>query len=150
MELADKVVLEIGSGRGGTTRELVAALSGQPGARLIITDISDAHFERLTETFRDSQLDIAFVRTDACELTGIDEGSIDYVVCNYTLCAINSRPGRAALALQRFWRVLRPGGPSPPHLKKKKGSGYFSHERGHAKTGSGCSSRLGAKGSKVE
>jgi ubiquinone/menaquinone biosynthesis C-methylase UbiE len=42
--LAGKAVLEIGSGRGDTTRELVALLSGQAGAKLIVTDISDTFF----------------------------------------------------------------------------------------------------------
>jgi 16S rRNA A1518/A1519 N6-dimethyltransferase RsmA/KsgA/DIM1 with predicted DNA glycosylase/AP lyase activity len=42
--LANKVVLEVGSGRGDTTRQLVDLLSGQSGARLIVTDISDKFF----------------------------------------------------------------------------------------------------------
>lgn len=45
--LAGKVVLEVGSGRGGTTRKLADLLSGQPGTVLIATDISDRHFQQL-------------------------------------------------------------------------------------------------------
>jgi SAM-dependent methyltransferase len=110
LDLAGKTVLEVGCGRGGTTRELVGLMAGLPGARLVVTDLSDRHFERLTQEFRDSKLDIKFVRTDACELDGIEDNTIDCVVCNYTLCAVNAQPGRAALALERFWQVLKPGG----------------------------------------
>ena len=109
-ELAGKVVLEVGSGRGGTTRKLVEVLSGQPGACLIVTDKSDAHFQRLREAFQEEPVPIRFVCTEAQELAGIDNGSVDYLVCNYTLCAINAQVGQGVLALQRFREVLKTGG----------------------------------------
>jgi SAM-dependent methyltransferase len=108
-DLAGKTVLEVGSGRGGTTRRLADLLAPHPGARLIVTDISDAHFPELREELHGGPLGVEFLRTDACELAGVDNHSVDYLVCSYTLCAINAQPGRAALALQRFQQVLRPG-----------------------------------------
>ena len=47
--LCGRTVLEVGSGRGSSTRELVDLLSGQPGATLIVTDASDSHFARLRQ-----------------------------------------------------------------------------------------------------
>lgn len=108
--LSGKTILEVGSGRGGTTRKLVDLLSGQPDATLIITDISDKYFPKLREEFQDKNLQIRFIRTGACELDGIENNSIDYLICNYTLCAVNSNPGLVTLALRRFWEVLKPGG----------------------------------------
>ena len=108
--LAGKVVLEVGSGRGDTTRKLVDLLSGQPGTRLIASDISDTFFQLLGEEFQTKDIQVRFISTRADELRGISNNSIDYIVCNYTLCAINSEAGLVALALRRFWEVLKIGG----------------------------------------
>jgi SAM-dependent methyltransferase len=109
-DLVGKVILEVGSGRGGTTRKLVDLLSHRPGASLIVTDISDIHFQRLREEFRGKQVPIRFICTRAQELEGVAVGSVDRLVCNYTLCAINAEAGQAALALERFREVLKDGG----------------------------------------
>lgn len=108
--LAGKIVLEVGSGRGDTTRMLVELLSRQPGVQLIATDISDTFFQTLGEAFQAKGMQVKFVCTRAEELLGILNNSIDFIVCNYTLCAVNSAAGLATLALRRFWEVLKPGG----------------------------------------
>lgn len=88
----DNIVLEAGSGGGGTTRKLAELLSGQPGAQLIIPDI------------------IEFMHTAAHDLPGIPCNSVDYLVCNHTLGAVISQVGLVVLALSRFWEVLKSGG----------------------------------------
>lgn len=108
--LADKVILEVGSGRGDTTRQLVALLTAHPGARLIVTDISDYFFPRLREEFKDSGVPVEFRCTAAQDLSGIADGSVDHLVCHYTLCGVNAHAGMATVALQRFQAVLKPGG----------------------------------------
>lgn len=108
--LAGKVVLEVGSGRGDTTRKIVDLLSGQPGAQLIASDISDTFFQSLGKEFKTRGMHVRFICTRAEELLGIPDNSIDYIVCNYTLCAVNSEAGLAVLALRRFWEVLKAGG----------------------------------------
>jgi SAM-dependent methyltransferase len=108
--LTGKHVLEVGSGRGDTTRSLVALLSKYTGTTLTVTDISDTHFQQLKKEFTNQSVRTRFIQTDACSLSGITSDSKDYVVCNYTLCAINAQAGQAALALKRFWEVLRAGG----------------------------------------
>jgi len=108
--LSGKVILEVGSGRGGTTRQLVDLLVGQPGAALMVTDVSAIHFQELHDEFQGKGVQVRFICTGACELAGIEDNSVDYLVCNYTLCAVNSEAGLAALALRRFWDVLKPGG----------------------------------------
>jgi SAM-dependent methyltransferase len=119
--LSGKVILEVGSGRGDTTRKLVDCLSGQPGSQLIITDTSDKFFHLLQAEFKSTAVNIRFIRTGAQALQGIADDSIDFIVCNYTLCAVNSKPGLAVLALKRFWEVMKTGGKLfieeefPPH-----------------------------------
>lgn len=108
--LAGKVILEVGSGRGDTTRKLVDLLVGQPGAQLIVTDISDRYFHALQTEFQSRALNIRFIQSGAQDLHGIDDGSLDFIVCHYTLCAVNAQPGLAALALKRFWEVIKPSG----------------------------------------
>lgn len=108
--LAGKSILEVGSGRGNTTRTLVHLLSKYPNTTLTVTDISDIYFQQLQDEFAHQPVHIKFIQTDACSLDGIALNSINYVVCNYTLCAINAQPGRIILALKRFWEVLQSGG----------------------------------------
>ncbi len=109
-DLAGKIVLEVGSGRGDATRRLVELLSRYADATLVVTDISDAHFQKLRDEFRAKNVRVEFVRTGACELAGVADNSIDRIVCNYTLCAVNTNEGAAVLALRKFWDVLKPGG----------------------------------------
>jgi SAM-dependent methyltransferase len=109
-DLSSKVILEVGSGRGDTTRKLVDLLTGRPNAQLIVTDVSDRFFQQLRAEFQSKDVQISFIPTGAQELKGIKNGSIDFLVCNYTLCAVNSQAGLAMLALRRFWEVLKPCG----------------------------------------
>jgi ubiquinone/menaquinone biosynthesis C-methylase UbiE len=108
--LSGKVVLEVGSGRGDTTRFLVNLLSECPDAQLIVTDISETFFQSLHEEFRTSGVQMKFIRTGAHELLEIQNNSIDLLVCNYTLCAVNAKSGLVSLALRRFYEVLSFGG----------------------------------------
>lgn len=106
-DLSGKVVLEVGSGRGDTTRKLVNLLSETPTAQLIVTDISDHFFPRLRDEFQSKNVQIRFICTGGHELNGIPDSGVDFLVCNYTLCAINSQAGFMGLALRRFWEVLK-------------------------------------------
>ena len=47
--LENQTVLEVGSGRGETTRYLADLLSRYDRARLIVTDITDQHFEAIRQ-----------------------------------------------------------------------------------------------------
>lgn len=76
----------------------------------MVTDISDQHFAKIGQDIGADGIESEFIQTDACDLTGVEPGSIDLLVCNYALCEISARPGRGVLALQRFLEVLRPGG----------------------------------------
>ncbi|MBN2385764.1 MAG: class I SAM-dependent methyltransferase [Anaerolineales bacterium] len=109
-DLVGKTVLEVGSGRGDTTRNLVSLLAGKPGARLIATDLSDDHFARLGAEFAGSGVQVDFLRTEAQNLIGVPDGSVDYLVCNYTLCAVEARAGSTLQALGRFHETLRTRG----------------------------------------
>jgi ubiquinone/menaquinone biosynthesis C-methylase UbiE len=106
-DLSGKIILEVGSGRGDTTRKLVDLLSQKPDTQLMVTDISDRYFSQLQNEFQSKPVQLQFICTGGHELSGIPDGMVDYLVCNYTLCAINSQAGVVALALRRFWEVLK-------------------------------------------
>jgi len=109
-DLSGKVILEVGSGRGATTRTLVELLSEKPDSQLIVTDISDRFFPQLREEFQAKKVQIQFICTGGHELQGVPEKAIDYLVCNYALCAINTEAGLVGIALRRFWEVLKSNG----------------------------------------
>jgi hypothetical protein len=109
LELDSKTVLQIGSRRRETTRELSARMAGG-GGRLIVTDINDEYFPTLQKDLEHVDLTIDFVRTSALKLAGVRPGSIDLLVCNYALCTINAIVGQGELALHKFYEVLKPGG----------------------------------------
>lgn len=109
-DLSDKIILEVGSGRGDTTRKLVELLGGKPNTQLIITAVSDRFFQQLQDEFQAKNVQIQFIRTGAHELQSIPNGSVDFLICKYTLCAVNSQAVLAILALRRFWEVLKPCG----------------------------------------
>lgn len=110
LDFTNKIVLEIGTGRGGTTLELGKVLRSFKGAKLITTDVYDGNFQKIEGHLKEYDIDVTFVKTDACELKNIEENSVDFIVCNYTLCAINSENGSAVIALNRFKEVLKSNG----------------------------------------
>jgi ubiquinone/menaquinone biosynthesis C-methylase UbiE len=110
LDFTNKKVLEVGTGRGGTTLKLAKILENFNGAKLITTDVYDGNFESLEKELKEYNIDISFIKTDGCELQGIEENSIDFIVCNYTLCAINSKSGSETLALNKFKDILKVGG----------------------------------------
>ena len=109
-DLNNCTVLEVGSGCGDTTQILANLLSRCENTRLIITDLSDRHFEMIRQNIQQHNVELVFYQTDACDLHQVPSGSVDYLVCNYTLCAINAHPGQLLFALERFYQVLKPGG----------------------------------------
>jgi len=109
-DLSDKIILEVGCGLGRTTRNLASLLSNAAGSQLIVTDVTDKHFDQVKCSLGMTKIEARFIQTDACELAGVAEESVDYVVCNFALCEINSDIGRGTMALARFLSVLKPGG----------------------------------------
>lgn len=45
---------------------------------------------------------VTFVKTDSCELKNIEGNSVNFIVWNYTLGAINSKNRRAVITLNRI------------------------------------------------
>lgn len=78
-------------------------------ARLITTDIKPIDISPFLSLHPQIQDRVSFVQTDAVELQGITPNSIDVLVSDYSLCAINSDIGKLGLALDRFHTVLKPG-----------------------------------------
>lgn len=110
LDFTNKTILEVGTGRGGTTLELARILQNFKGTKLITTDIYDGNFKRVQDELKGCSLDIDFIKTDGCELNGIEKNSIDILVCNYTLCAINAKSGSEIIALNKFKEILKSDG----------------------------------------
>lgn len=115
MRLADgdlngKTVLEVGTGRGATTRVLVDLLEKYSDTTLISTDASTQSFAELQKEFKDRKVRVKFMQTNAIALDGMDKSFVDDIVCNYSLPSIEAYSGRSILALRRFFEVLKPGG----------------------------------------
>ena len=105
----NKTVLEISSGRGDAIRDLADQMSGS-GGKLIVTNISEENFAAIRADLTPLDLAVEFIRTSPLKLAGIRPGSIDLVVCNYALSAINAIAGQVEIALHKFYEVLKPGG----------------------------------------
>ncbi len=108
-DLKNKSVLVLGNRVGKAIRELAVRMSGGKG-QLIVTDISNEHFDALRADLAAFHLSVEFIRTSPLKLAGIRPGSIDLVICNYALSAINAIAGQGELALHKFYEVLKPGG----------------------------------------
>ena len=112
LNLTNKTILEVGTGRGGTTLEIIELLKKYPTANLITTDIVDVEEElkQFCVGLGEVQNRIKFVQSDAAHLFSLPYESVDVIVVNYTLCAVNSIIGKLTLALTRFYQLLKPGG----------------------------------------
>lgn len=93
-------VLELGFGSGTNLPFLPAGVT-----RLYAVDPSDGGRRLAAKRLADSTTPVDFVGLDGQQL-GLEDGSVDHVLCAFTLCTIPDPP--AALAEVR--RVLRPGG----------------------------------------
>ena len=109
-DLSNKTVLEIGCARGHSTREIAVLMTGVPGAVLVVTDINDKFFAEIGRDLKSIGITHRFVKTDACVLECIEPESIDYIVCNFVLCVVNSDIGSGTIALNMFYSALKPGG----------------------------------------
>lgn len=109
-DLKGKTVLEIGAGEGASTREVAGAIVAAGGGYLIVNDIEDTHFPALRRELTHPSLELVFLRSSAVKLAGLANASVDLVVSNYALGAIEAIQGQAVLALSRFFQVLKPGG----------------------------------------
>lgn len=109
-DLSNKTVLEIGCGQGHSTRLIAYVMAGAPGAHLIVTDINERFFTKIGGDLDAYGVSHRFVKTDACLLESIEPESVDYIVCNFVLCAVNVDIGSGTIALNKFHTVLKPGG----------------------------------------
>ncbi|TFH26273.1 MAG: class I SAM-dependent methyltransferase, partial [Promethearchaeota archaeon] len=110
LDLQNMTILEVGTGNGGTTLEILEYIQNEATTRLITTDLNVVDLNPLLFQFPAMKGRLSFIQTDATELLSIESNSIDILVVDYTLCAINSIPGKYTDALSRFKDVLKPNG----------------------------------------
>lgn len=109
-DLKGKTVLCIGTAASSSLRDLAAQLIRAGGGTLIINEIQSESFERLEQELSDPLLNLCFLRSSAVNLAGLAASSVDFIVCERTLSAVDAIQGQAVLALSRFYQVLKPGG----------------------------------------
>ncbi|WP_457557992.1 class I SAM-dependent methyltransferase [Candidatus Harpocratesius sp.] len=113
VDLSDKTILEIGTGNGGTTRDILKYIKDFPTSRLITTDIVNRDLSAIikqTDELLKQERKISFIQTDASELKSILANSVDIIVVDYTICAINMIAGKIPLCFYRWIEVMKPGG----------------------------------------
>ena len=110
LNITGKTILEIGTGGGGTTLEIVDLLREFSDSNLITTDIEPIDLTQFLIENPDMQDRLRFVQTDATILKTIQPNSIDIVIGNYVLAPINSISGKAIISLEKFYEVLKNGG----------------------------------------
>ncbi len=110
MDLQNKTILEVGTGNGGTTLEILEYIQNEPTTRLITTDLNAVDLNPFISQFPDMEERLSFIQTDATELLSIKPNSVDILIVDYTLCAINSISGKFLDALNKFKEVLKPNG----------------------------------------
>lgn len=106
----DKVIVEIGTGKGNITRQLVRKLSACNNYKLALIDVCDGEFEKLKGEFAENHVNAHVLETKALDLHGMEDNSVDYVICSYSLHGSGSGHRREVLALDRFNSVLKQGG----------------------------------------
>lgn len=84
-----------------------------PTSRLITTDIVNRDLSAIVTQsveFVKQEWKVSFIQTDACELKSILANSVDIIVVDYTICAINTITGKIPLCFSRWIEVMKPGG----------------------------------------
>ncbi|MHA1673831.1 MAG: class I SAM-dependent methyltransferase [Promethearchaeota archaeon] len=110
IDLHDNIILEVGTGNGGTTLEILEYIQNEPTTILITTDLNVIDLNPILSQFPAMKGRLSFIQTDAAELLSIKPNSVDILIVDYTLCAINSIPGKFLDALNKFKEVLKPNG----------------------------------------
>ncbi|MHA1611398.1 MAG: class I SAM-dependent methyltransferase [Promethearchaeota archaeon] len=110
LDLHNKTILEVGTGNGGTTLDILQYIQNEPSSHLITTDLIAVDINPFLSQFPEMEGRLSFIQTDATELSSIQPNSIDIIIVDYTLCAINSISGKYLDALNRFKDVLKPNG----------------------------------------
>lgn len=111
LNLDGKQVLEGGTSWGNTTRIVAKKIKENNWqTKLISIDIDDSHFNEIEKDIGDDFEELKLRKGDLSDLHFVATGSIDVVICNYTLSSVNQFPLRAVRALKELYRVLKPKG----------------------------------------
>lgn len=111
IDLDGKIVLEGGTSWGNTTRIIAQkVIDNQWNTKLISVDIDGSHFNEIEKDIKDHFEKLTLRRGDLSDLEFIASGTIDVIICNYTLSSVNQFPLRAIKTLNEFYRVLKNGG----------------------------------------
>jgi len=106
-------VLEAGCGKGQLTLPLLNMIPGD--IEMIAIDSTAGPYagwmDDLAKSLRKSGMKerVRLIKTDAKNINGVRDGSIDLVVSNELLCDL-PQDSELEKALREFYRILRPGG----------------------------------------
>ncbi len=102
LDLEGKKVLDAGTGACGMTKYLE-----NWGAEVVSVDVNEEWQRECREETKKSQ----FLTADLSDLSSIDDGSFDYVVCNFLVSALSQNKSMViSSVLREFKRVLKSNG----------------------------------------
>lgn len=111
IDLDGKVVVDAGTGAGGTT-EAIANKAIETGAscEIVSIDIDRNDIKRTSERLGDKRKYVKFLCADLRDIPAVATDSVDIVFCTYTVCAVDSNPFDSLRMFSEFHRILKEGG----------------------------------------
>lgn len=111
VDLADKLILDAGTGAGQTTGWLVdKVIEAGKSSRIISVDRRQEVLDDVRNELGDKADIVQFVKADLADIPQIESSSIDIIACTDVLCMIEMSPLRSVKVLSEFKRVLKPKG----------------------------------------
>lgn len=108
IDFNNKKVLEIGTGNGGTTLEILEIIQNIPSCELITTDIIQVEFNRIISQYPSVKDRVMFIQADFIDIENKLPFKPDVVILHYTLCAINAKSGRFIEVLDKIKNIAAP------------------------------------------
>ncbi len=108
LDINNKKILELGTGNGGTTLEILDHMQAFPTSQLVTVDVIPVDFTAIISQYPDLSDRTKFLQADLPDLPHKLPFSPDLVIIHYTLCAINAKSGRFLEALSILQQIAAP------------------------------------------
>lgn len=111
VDFVDKLILDAGTGGGGTTERLVRkVIEAGNSSRIISVDHNQAALDNVRGELGDKAEIVQFLKADMTGMPQVESSSVDIIVCTDVLCMVEMCPLRSLKVLSELKRVLKPNG----------------------------------------